>query len=242
MKNKSKWSLTLLVIIIILLSIGFVYIITNKSKFISNNIIDNPTQENQEKNPNINNVIKSNNSNITIIENKTNNTICYNSLKYFIITRPSGVDVNDDYLIKYKTSDDQIIPCEYSVETTDFEIKDVANGFIAEENNFLIIESGSGPDGTYLMVYDLNTRKKIYGDENTGVKSIKNNTLIYWRPNYDSMYKVPEVTKENCLEFTDVYDEYLTKQLGFIMNSLISVNLTDLTKKELGEYHCSVTQ
>lgn len=167
---------------------------------------------------------------------------CHDSPKYFIISRPSGVSVNDDYLIKYKKTEDQSILCEYFVEETDFEIKDIANGFIAIENNFLIIKTGTGPDNTYLMVFDLNNRKKVYGDINTGIESIKENILTYWHPNYDLIESVPSPTKKNCTEFYDKYDEYIGDGLGFVMNSLLSVNLVDLTKKELGKYKCSVTQ
>lgn len=239
MENKQKFGLIILVILIVFVVVGLFYFSSNNSKNgdESVNLINNIEVEKLSTED----VVKSKNNGITIIENKNNDTVCYDNPKYFIVTHPTGIDVNDDYLIKYKKSNNQIISCKYSVETTDFEIKDKANGFISVENDFLFIETGTGPDGTYLMVYDLNNRKEVYGDVNTGVESIKDNTLTYWRPNYDSKYKTPETTKENCLEIKD-YDKLNSWGLGVIMNTLISVKLSDLTKKELGKYHCSVKQ
>jgi len=109
---------------------------------------------------------------------------------------------------------------------------DEATYFIALENNFLILDQGTAPDPRGLIVYDLNINKKIYSDRYSKPIEVKNNTITYWSP-IDT-----KVTKENCPESI----EWAKNWLGAGMESHIILNLSDLSKKESGEYRCSVRQ
>jgi hypothetical protein len=161
-----------------------------------------------------------------------NNINCKDSSKYFVISRSEN-DSGTDFLVKYKTSNNQIMPCSYIVEKTDFELKDqAATYFLALTDDFLILDSGTAPDPRGLTVYNLNSRKKVYTDSYSKPISIQNDTMIYWSPIEE------KVTNENCPEIS----QYLANGLSAGIEARVSLSLSNLIKKELGEYRCSPRQ
>lgn len=160
-----------------------------------------------------------------------NNLNCEESSKYFVMSKNS--DILSDFLVKYKTSKDQFILCSYVVEETDFELKDqAATYFLALTDNFLILDSGTAPDPRGLTVYDLNSRKKVYTDTYSKPISTLKDVITYWNPTEE------KATNENCPNLR----QYLAGGLGAGIEALVSLDLSHLTKKELGEYRCSPRQ
>ena len=162
---------------------------------------------------------------VCALQNKIYNQNCVSNEKYSVIAGPN-------ILVKYKSSDKQIISCDYSVGSGDFQIVGDAEYILALENNFLIIDSGTGPDPRSLIIYDLNTRKKIYNDSYSKPVDIKNNTVNYWTGT------ATPVTDQNCPESK----QWKAEGLGAAIDSYVSLNLPTLIKTALGEYRCSPRQ
>ncbi len=170
---------------------------------------------------------------VCIFENKVYEENCISNNKYFVIEKNLTDSVGANHLIKFKTDANQNFVCEYVVEKGDFEIKNEwAEYTLALENNFLILDSGTGPDPRGLIIYNLSTRKKVYTDEYFEPVLIQNNTINYWNPTNQ------KATNENCPKL----NEYLSGGLGAGIDSHVLLDLLTLSKKELGEYRCSPRQ
>jgi len=165
---------------------------------------------------------------------KSNNYIprssCVGNSEYLITWRDS--DNGSDFLIKYKTDKNQIIPCNYTVGETDFELKNQpATYFLKLTDNFLILDHGTGPSRR-LSVHNLNSRKEVYADGYSDLIVSEGDIIEYWSPTKK------EVTSENCPEL----EEFSKHGLGAEIEARVSVDLLSLTKKELGGQRCSSTQ
>ena len=163
----------------------------------------------------------------------TDGSICRESLKYFLIEKNTE-NVGSDQLIKYKTNDNQNFSCKYVVEKGDFEIKNEdAEYFYAITNNFLILDSGTAPDPRIMIIYDLNSQKKVYTDGYFSENAIvKDNIIDYWSPTTEI------ATIKNCPEL----NENSSNGLGSGIDSHVILDLSTMSKKVLGEYRCSVRQ
>ncbi len=158
---------------------------------------------------------------------------CHDFPQYFVVEGEIPDSVGINLLIKYKTSPEQKFPCTYSKDTNDFEIKNqFAEYYWGITDHFLILDSGTGPDPRGLIVYDLSTRKQVFEDQYSHPATIGNGTVDYWTPTKT------KATKSNCSEST----EYNSAGLGAIIESHVSLELTTLTKKDLGQTRCSPTQ
>lgn len=160
--------------------------------------------------------------------------VCMENDKYFVITTekvsPYG---SPDFLIKYKKEKNQSIPCKYDVGKTDFEIKNQEmTNLLTMSDNFLVLDSGTAPLPRAISIYNLNTRKKVYSGLYSMPMNTYKDTLTYWEPTDI------KITEENCPESK----EWLKNGLGAHIESHITLDLTNLIKKELGEYRCSMEQ
>lgn len=169
---------------------------------------------------------------VCVLNNKVYKENCAGNNKYFVISKNITDSVETDIVVKYKSSDNQVISCDYLVGSGDFKIKGDAEYILALENNFLITDSGTGPDPRELTIYDLNTRKKIYKDSYSQPIDIKDNAINYWTESSE------KATEKNCPELK----EWEAGGLGAAIDTHMSLNLTTLTKTELGEYRCSPRQ
>jgi hypothetical protein len=169
---------------------------------------------------------------VCILENKVYKENCVGNDKYFVISKDKTDEVWSDILIKYKSSPSQIISCQYSKGSGDFEVAGDAMYVLALENNFLIIDSGTGPDPRGLTVYDLNTRKKVFEDSYSSPVDIQNNVINYWTDSTKT------ATEKNCPDLK----EWQADGLGAAIDAHVSLNISTLTKTDLGEYRCSARQ
>ena len=168
-----------------------------------------------------------------IFENKVYEESCVGNDKYFVISADRTDDVGTDILVKYKSSSSQNISCEYLKKDKDFEIKDEGAVYVmALENNFLILDEGTGPFPRGLIIYDLSSRKKVLEDSYSEPVNIKNNIINYWT---ETTIKANE---ENC----STYKVNKANFLGSAIETRVSLDLLTLVTKELGEYRCSATQ
>ena len=162
-----------------------------------------------------------------------NEATCNESPKYFVVEENHTGDVGTDHLIKYKTTESQHFECKYVVEKTDFEIKNEwADYFLALENNFLILDSGTGPATRGLIVYDLTKRANVFSDTYSRPIIVKDSTIDYWAETQE------KATQANCPELAT----YEGGGLGAAIDTHVILNLSTLTKKELGEKRCDARQ
>ncbi len=172
---------------------------------------------------------------LKVNESISENT-CYDSPNYFIVTRVASIgDPGDDILVKRKT--DQNIECKYKVAEGDFEILDnrgdgydlysYSQFFSYINDNFLILNEGTGSNRT-VRIFDLEKQKDIFSDNYHGELDLQGSTLIYWRATKD----IPN--KENCSKV----DEYKKGGVGAQIETKVSLNLIDFTKKEFEEFKC----
>jgi len=155
---------------------------------------------------------------------------CVDNSSYFVVSKSLKDSVGSDILVKYKTSTSQNFACSYIVKLGDFEIKNQkAEYFYGITNNFLITDSGTGPNERGLIVYDLNLKKKVFEDTYTEPLSIQNNSLTYWTS------ANTKATSQNCPKLA----EYTSQGLVGVIERHVTLDLSNLTKKDLGESRCS---
>ncbi|QQR50084.1 hypothetical protein IPF86_03320 [Candidatus Nomurabacteria bacterium] len=164
--------------------------------------------------------------------NTPNLNKCFENSKYFAIQKNSNLDAGSDILVKFKTDENEKFECSYTVGTNDFEVKnEYAEYFMLFTNNFLVLDSGTGPDRG-LKIYDLNSRKKVYEDLYKKPVVAEADVLTYWNPT-----TLP-VTPENCPEASS----YISDGFDAIIHTKVSLDLTTLIKKDLAESQCIATQ
>lgn len=167
-----------------------------------------------------------------------NDNTCYDRFNYLVVTRVVSLgDSGEDILVKYKTEDNQNIECEYNFTEGDFEIPGSRSDdsgvsshsqyFSYIKDNFLIINEGTGTSRV-VRIFDLEKRKEVSSGNYHGELDLRDNILTYWRITND----VPN--KENCSKI----DEYKKSGVGAQIETKVSLNLNDLTKKEFEEFKC----
>ncbi|MSU54855.1 MAG: hypothetical protein EXS48_03440 [Candidatus Staskawiczbacteria bacterium] len=159
---------------------------------------------------------------------------CNENSKYFVISKDTPNVGGTNILVKYKKDYSQPIQCIYARgSANDIEFKaGEPQYFLALTDNFLILDSGTGPEPRGLTAFDLIKKQGVYNDSYAKPISTSGDTITYWSPNNQ------KVTPQNCPQG----NEWLRQGLPPIMESHVILNLLDLTKKELGEYRCVPTQ
>ena len=168
-----------------------------------------------------------------ILDNKIYESACVSNDKYFVVEEGLTDSVGSDILVKYKSTKDQKYSCEYLSSNSDFQIKNEwAEYVFALENNFLILDSGTGPPPRGLIIYDLTTRRKVFTDSYSEPTVVSSSSITYWSP----VDTKPNET--NCPKIA----EYTSEGLGAEIEAHVVLTLSTLSKTELGEYRCSATQ
>lgn len=168
------------------------------------------------------------------VDNKLFAEDCISNEKYFVISKQAEDYAGSDILVKYKSSPAEEIACDYSKGESDFEIlnNQGAQYILALENDFLILDSGTGPDPRGLIVYDVKKQKKIFTDGYSQPVTIKDNSISYWA---ESSIKA---TESNCASFLENQGHGNPSAI----DKRITLNLLTLTTKDLGEQRCSSRQ
>lgn len=154
---------------------------------------------------------------------------CYDSPQYTIIENNHTKEGGSVFLIKYKTKENQVIECKYTVESGDFEIKkNEFEYFLALENDFLILDGGTAINPRGFIVYDLVKRAKVFNDIYFRPAKVQDNTIEYWTETQE------KVTQANCPDLA----KYEATDLGAEIYAHVILDLSTLTKKNL-EHVCS---
>lgn len=162
-----------------------------------------------------------------------NSLRCHDSPRYFVVEKSLADIVGSDILIKYKTSSDQNIDCEYRVANGDFELKNaLAEYFFTFTDNFLVLDKGTAPEPRELVVYDLRSREMVFTDSYAKPVAVEGDSITYFSKT------ATKPTAENCAEL----DKYTENGLGAAIMSKVTVDLSSLAKKDAGETKCVAVQ
>jgi len=158
---------------------------------------------------------------------------CFDSSKYFAIQKSIPDSVGSNILVKFKSNSDQKMDCAYTPAKNDFEItNDDAEYFLTFTDNYILIDSGTGPEPRVLIAYNLNTGEKVYTDRYSKPVTTIANTITYWSPSET------KPSAENCPDLAD----FTSKGLGALIESKISVDLDSHSITDSGETECVATQ
>lgn len=158
---------------------------------------------------------------------------CHSTQSYYGIEKQVGDSAVTHILVKYKTSPEQHFSCIYKVERGDFEISnDEPDYLLSFTNNFLIIDRGTAPEPRGLIVYDLRSRTQVYTDQYASPWTVLKDVITYWSPASTTP------TADTCPTLA----EYTKDGFGAVIENHVELDLTTLTKKELGESRCMPTQ
>lgn len=163
----------------------------------------------------------------------TNLEECYENDKYYVVIEGFIGSAGSNFLVKYKTEDNQQFNCRYIIEENDFEIKNEwAEYFLGLENNFLLIDSGTGPPPRGLIIYNLEKKQKVFSGSYSLPTGIENNYIEFWKP------VSIKVTKENCPD-----KDYIEGAgLGTGIEEHVRLELINLNETSLNEYRCESRQ
>ena len=154
------------------------------------------------------------------------------SPEYFVIDNNPGLP-GLDVVAKHKKDASETMPCVNVVASSDVVIQnDLPEFVLGLAENFLIVDSGTAPPPRGLKIYDMDAQSSTYSDTYSPPISIATGTVTYWA----STKQV--VTTANCPGL----DQYTADGLGAVIASHVVLNLSALSKKELGEYRCEPTQ
>lgn len=154
-------------------------------------------------------------------------TTCYENNKYFVVSKQLGYEPGSDLLIKYKKNISQNIVCDYKVSPGDFEIKNPTGTtyFFDLKNNILALDSGTAVNNRSIILYDLIKKSKVFEDQRaSGDPVLENGVMNYWI----NSKEIPTI--ENCPKLYN---------MGGVIESQVSLNLSTFIKRDLEEKRCT---
>jgi hypothetical protein len=167
-----------------------------------------------------------------IITAETNQINCYESPRYLVIEKEVQGRLGTDFLIKYKSKQDEKLSCNYVFVNNDFEIKNEwAEYFAGLKDDLLILDSTTGPGPSGLIIWDLKKRKKVYEGSWSDPEESKNDSLVYWM-------ETGEATDNNCPEFRN----WKEHGLGAAIETKVILNLHNFKISKTQETRCNPRQ
>lgn len=158
---------------------------------------------------------------------------CEDSPSYFVVAKNNEGEPGQSILLKRKAAATQAFPCEYAKAPGDLEMS--ISGpiyFLGITGNFLLLDSGTAPHPRGLTVYDITKEQDVYTDQYNVPTDIEGDTFTYWQP-----AEVP-VTVSNCPDLV----EWTKNGLSGSLERHVSLDLTTLKVKDLGQTRCSARQ
>jgi len=116
---------------------------------------------------------------------------------------------------------------------TTFVINNSFEFFQGLVNNVLITDSGSGPDGRVLKLYDIEKQSEFlqFTDYSDTDMTLRRNELIFWR-------KTGPASKQNCRQ----YNEWSAQGLGAVIETQVIVDFATRRARETTQRRCQPRQ
>lgn len=153
---------------------------------------------------------------------------CHDSPRYRVVTNS---DEWPDFLVKALKDGQRKTPCVYSVEKNDFVIKNENESFLAFHGDLLLLDSGTGPDGRYLIIWNLANRKKVYEGDYSEPYEIKSDTITFWRES-------GEANNKNC----PARKKWEKQGFGAAIETQVTLDLRDLHLTTSPRTRCNLRQ
>jgi len=166
-----------------------------------------------------------------IISVESSRIRCHQFPKYFIVERDVESNMGADILVKYRSGPEETQPCEYVIESGDFEIKNEwVQYFSGVKGDLLLLDSTTGPGPTPITIWDLEKQEKVY--VGSWVDPVyKDNGVLLWM-------ETGAATKDNC----PGHEEWESHGLFGVIETRVLLNLTDFKVTKTRETRCSARQ
>lgn len=169
----------------------------------------------------------------TEVPTKGSSSDCYIYEKYIVVVKNSGY-IGDIITVRKRVSENDFNCNMPSQESEIFTIdgSDSTETFIGIYRHFLFTDSGTGPDGRGIGIYDLKKRKDVYYAIYSGNKMwIENNALVFYK----------DIEPQNKIECAYA-EKWESKGLSTGYEQTTRVNLDTLREVSIGVISCSPRQ
>ncbi|MDB4984301.1 MAG: hypothetical protein JWM20_480 [Patescibacteria group bacterium] len=170
-------------------------------------------------------------------EVSTSKTKCYQNEKYFVISQWNG-GLGDDFLIASLRSNQDVLPCTFSLALADFTLADY--NFLSLKGKYLVLDEGSAPSPRGISIVDLEQKKTVFVADYDGGNSpdhkvtFTDNSMTYW----EWLRKTQVATSENC----PVYEAIMNTTGNPVFVQMVTVDFATLQKKYSGTSECVAFQ
>ncbi len=164
--------------------------------------------------------------------------VCYIFSRYVVFfpyLNPSQIqDADENHMVFRKRSDDNDFNC--SLPKKEQELLRIDSGaFYGIYRHFVFVESGTGPDGREIAIFNLEKKKMVYSAIYSSIAkpSIENNAMVFYKDLGMLDYKRKCANAEKWLQ---------ENGLGYGFEQKTRVDLDTFIEKPLGEITCSERQ
>jgi hypothetical protein len=157
--------------------------------------------------------------------------VCHESPRYLIVEGETG-GVGTNLLVKYRHDGAWPVPCRYKVARADFEIKnESAEYFLALHGDLLILDGGTGPEPRGLVIWNLQSRRKVYAGSYSEPYEIQADSMEFWM-------ETGKATDENCPDRR----AWESSGLGAAIETRVRLSFSDFTLVRSSEIRCRPRQ
>lgn len=158
---------------------------------------------------------------------------CYVYQKYIVVTARSARDNGDIIAVRERASVDDFTCNKASESSEVFIIDGASETFVGIYRHFLFTDSGTGPDGRGIGIYDLAKKKHVYyaiysGDE----MKIEHDALIFYK----------DIEKNKSKKPCPKAEKFNSDGLDFGFEQEVRIDLESLREVAIGEITCSSRQ
>jgi hypothetical protein len=163
------------------------------------------------------------------------NSVCYSYRKWAVIVSPTE-DVGENIKVIAKlAAGDETFLADLKKAPVHFKMPAGDNFFFGVYDNFMFIDSGTGPDPRGLDVIDLAQKKNVFsGSYSSPISLDKGERLVYYVEVDEKKLK----KKPDCPEA----EEWKQNQLGIAYEEKVSLDLKTMKMARSGQLRCAARQ
>jgi hypothetical protein len=162
-------------------------------------------------------------------------SVCYSYRKWAVIVTPTE-DVGEDIKVIAKlTAGDETFLADLKKAPVHFKMPAGDNFFFGVYDDFMFVDSGTGPDPRGLDVIDLAQKKNVFsGSYSSPIALDKGERLVYYLEVDEKKLK----KKPDCPEA----EEWKQGQLGIAYEEKVSLDLKTMKMTHSGQLRCAARQ
>jgi hypothetical protein len=163
------------------------------------------------------------------------NAVCYSYRKYAVIVTPTDEVGEDIKVIAKQNATDESFLSDLKKAPIHFKMPEGDNFFFGVYDNFMFIDSGTGPEPRGLDVIDLAQKKNVFnGSYSSPIALDKGGRLVYY----------VEVDEKNIKKKPDCpqAEEWKRNQLGVAYEEKVGLDLKTMKIIRSGQLRCASRQ